>query len=170
MFLRCLVLPVLAVSGLLAGCVGAGAPQVVAIDAADAGRETAAEVASPDGRIVVRVSDRDGRLHYTVARDGNIVVRSCVVVEAPARASQARDGADRTWTQPWGERRVVVDRFNELALEVRRRGTGQRLALRFRVFDDGLGFRYEVPAQPGFERVTIIDELTEFNVDEAATA
>ncbi|MCG8370309.1 MAG: glycoside hydrolase family 97 protein, partial [Proteobacteria bacterium] len=73
--------------------------------------------------------------------------------------------------QPWGERRLVRDRYNELLVsfetdEPQRR----RMLLRFRAYDDGVGFRYEVPRQPGYGELAITDELTEFRLPQDATA
>jgi alpha-glucosidase len=76
---------------------------------------------------------------------------------------------DGTWEQPWGERRLVRDFYNQLLLRLEDR-SGRRFNLRVRVFDDGIGFRYEVPEQPGFETVHIVDELTEFHLPERSTA
>ena len=100
-----------------------------------------------------------------------------ILADAPKLERGFRlDGAERrshdeTWEQPWGERRYVRDRHNELrARLVEKRAGGRRLDLVFRAFDDGVGFRYEFPAQEGLRDVGIVDELTEFAVAEPATA
>lgn len=70
------------------------------------------------------------------------------------------------WEQPWGERRFILDRHNELLIEARRREPDIRVNIRLRAFDDGLGFRYELPEQAGLKgQINIIDELTEFGFD-----
>jgi alpha-glucosidase len=74
---------------------------------------------------------------------------------------------DSTWEQPWGERRFVRDRHNELVVRFESAsGPARRFDLRLRVFDDGFGFRYEVPAQPGYDAIDITEELTEFRLDD----
>ncbi len=71
---------------------------------------------------------------------------------------------DQTWIQPWGEKKEIRDRHNELAIVLQEKTPSRRnLILVFRLFDDGLGFRYEFPLQPESEQVAIMDELTEFN-------
>jgi len=76
-----------------------------------------------------------------------------------------RETADTTWEQPWGERRLVRDHHQELLIMARRIEPDIRVNIRVRVFDDGLGFRYEVPKQANLPAtVSIMDELTEFNV------
>ncbi|HOX86962.1 MAG TPA: glycoside hydrolase family 97 protein [bacterium] len=78
---------------------------------------------------------------------------------------------DQTWIQPWGEKKEIRDRHNELAIVLQEKTPSRRnLILVFRLFDDGLGFRYEFPLQPESEQVAIMDELTEFNLAADAAA
>jgi alpha-glucosidase len=75
----------------------------------------------------------------------------------------ARRAADSVWQQPWGEERLIRDRHAELRLSL----AGNRAVpfdLVFRVFDDGLGFRYEYNAIPAQQSVAIVDEQTEFSL------
>ncbi len=142
----------------------------------------AATVASPDGRIVMELAvGGDGVPRYAVSFDGDPVIlesrlglRFAAAPHLDARfevGGTATASGDHRWEQPWGERRIVVDRHNELAVEfVSSDVPRRRYTLRVRVFDDGLGFRYEVPRQPGYESLTIVDELTEFRLPGDATA
>jgi alpha-glucosidase len=134
----------------------------------------AASVASPDGRIVVTVdADGEGIPFYEVAVAGKpLIVRSQIAFnftdEDPLRRglsveSEARAQADTRWEQPWGERRWVRDHHNELAVTFADKGaTPRRLTVRFRVFNDGIGFRSEFPDRPGKAETRIAEELTEF--------
>ncbi|MDE5887444.1 MAG: glycoside hydrolase family 97 protein [Muribaculaceae bacterium] len=70
---------------------------------------------------------------------------------------------DRTWEPVWGEYDKVRDHFRELALHLQADNPDRKLTVRFRVFDDGLGFRYELPEQERNNYLTLKDELTEFN-------
>jgi len=147
----------------------------------DDGEQSAgASVHSPDGKIVFTlVADAAGALHYSVTYADEVVVADSRLglrfEKQPAfdgglmLTGSSGSGRDETWEQPWGERRLVRDRHEELLLNFSD-GEGRRLDLRIRVFDDGLGFRYEVPRQPGFEAVNIIDELTEFHLPADSTA
>ena len=54
---------------------------------------------------------------------------------------------DETWTPVWGEEASIRNHYNELAVTVRQQNTEREMILRFRLFDDGLGFRYEFPQQ-----------------------
>lgn len=69
---------------------------------------------------------------------------------------------DETWTQPWGENKSIRNHYNEMAVRLKDQANTQ-LTLRFRVFDDGLGFRYEYQV-PQVDSVFVMDELTSFNL------
>jgi hypothetical protein len=72
---------------------------------------------------------------------------------------------DDTWTPVWGEVKQIRNHYRELAVTVQQAAAqNRRLVLRFRLFDDGLGFRYEFPAQKNLSYFTVSDELTEFNL------
>ncbi|HKK78874.1 MAG TPA: glycoside hydrolase family 97 N-terminal domain-containing protein, partial [Phaeodactylibacter sp.] len=69
------------------------------------------------------------------------------------------------WEMPWGEQRVVVNRYNELAVELQETPKPKRrFRMVFRLYDDGLGFRYEFPEQEGFTEMVVMDELTQFQL------
>lgn len=139
-----------------------------------------AEVASPDGRnrFEFLVNER-GEPNYRVWRGQEMVVADSRLglrfADHPelghgfTLAGVGRAERDESWEQPWGERRVVRDHHNELLLRLAHED-GRRFDLRVRAFDDGIGFRYEVPAQPGLAAVRIVDELTEFALPRGATA
>ena len=72
---------------------------------------------------------------------------------------------DDTWAPVWGEVKSIRNHYRELAVTLRQPAQQNRqLVLRFRVFDDGLGFRYEVPRQPHVQYFVVQDELTEFGL------
>jgi alpha-glucosidase len=142
----------------------------------------AARIASPDGRITVELAtDHDGRARYSVERDGKPVIASSQLgflfadvakLDRNLRiASQSVRSHDQTWEQPWGERRYVRDHHNELRVGlVETTGGQRRFDVVFRVFDDGLGFRYDFPAQAALSQLHIAEELTEFTLADDATA
>lgn len=69
---------------------------------------------------------------------------------------------DTTWTPVWGEQREIRNHYNEMAVELKQEKTDRNLWIRFRLFDDGLGFRYEFPQQKSLGHILIEDEKTEF--------
>ncbi|NGP76862.1 glycoside hydrolase family 97 protein [Balneolaceae bacterium YR4-1] len=73
---------------------------------------------------------------------------------------------DETWNPVWGENSEVENRFNELLVELQEQSEPyRRLHLRFRAYDDGIGFRYEIPLQQNLtDTLFITDELTEFKL------
>lgn len=141
-----------------------------------------ARVESPGKVLGVEVSlDNDGRASYSVSRLGKPVIAQSrlgfLLTDAPkldrnfALASSSIRSADETWEQPWGERRFVRNRYNELRVGLKEsKNLNRALEVVFRVYDDGVGFRYEFPDQPGLKDVNIADELTEFTVASPATA
>lgn len=144
--------------------------------------DTVASVASPDGRNVVQLSlDGNGRLSYRVQRDGKPVIADSQLglrlrngpqlLAGFALQGQQASTFDETWQQPWGERRFIRNHYNELRTQfVERQRDRRRMDVVFRVYDDGLGFRYEFPKQPGLAVMEIQDEFTEFSIAQPATA
>ena len=133
---------------------------------------------SPDGRIRLNFAiDDSGRMTYAVARDGEILIQPSVLGVSTREADLAqgfsiidvqRTSVDETWTQPWGENKSVRCHCNEMAVCMEN-SAGTRMTLRFRVFDDGLGFRYEWEV-PQRDSLTVTDEQTQFRfIDEANT-
>lgn len=134
----------------------------------------AVSVASPDGRIVVEAGTRKGKPVYQVSFKGKLLLRPShlgfVLADAPslaeglAVAGSASRTYDQTWTQPWGEAREIREHYNELTVRYgAAEGAERALTVTFRVFDDGLGFRYEIPAQANIKDIRITDEVTEFS-------
>ncbi len=72
---------------------------------------------------------------------------------------------DETWQLPWGEQIDVRNNYNELIVKLEEQSeTKRKLNIHFKVYDDGVGFRYEFPKQDNFDEVLITDENTEFNL------
>ncbi|MDR7103315.1 glycoside hydrolase family 97 protein [Croceicoccus sp. BE223] len=146
----------------------------------------AATVKSPDGRIEVTLdTDNEGKPFYAVSRDGKPVIAPSSLGfdftnEDPLRrdmvvTGESRASADTRWEQPWGERRFVTDRHNELAVGFKGKptapGRDQRgFTVRMRVFDGGIGFRYEFAGRADHPVTSIADELTEFVIAPEGTA
>jgi alpha-glucosidase len=138
-------------------------------------------VASPDGRNVVTISVRQGTLWYSVDRQGQpLLLPSRLGFDfrgAPplgdslALVDSARTKVDESWTQPWGEVARVRDQHNELRVTAEETTSRhRRFVVAFRAFDDGVGFRYELPEQPGLTDFEIMDERTEFTFAQNARA
>jgi alpha-glucosidase len=141
-----------------------------------------ATVSSPDGAITVTVStDNDGRALYSVSRRGEAII-------APSRlgflftdarkiernlkiADVTRASRDETWEQPWGEWRTIRSQHNEMRVRLMETtALGRVMDVVFRVQNDGVGFRYELPAQEKLPKANIAEELTEFNFASGGTA
>ena len=67
---------------------------------------------------------------------------------------------------PWGEDHFIKDEYREATFYLTETKNSRRIfTLRFRVYDNAVAFRYEIPPQPKFQRLTVADELTEFNIN-----
>jgi alpha-glucosidase len=135
-----------------------------------------ATAASPDGSISVTVStDNDGRTLYSVMRRGKLLIApsrlgflltdSEAMVRGFAVMGSETGTGDETWQQPWGERTTIRNHYNELLVRLAQpSGLKRTMNMRFRLFDNGIGFRYEMPKQPTLTTMRIAEEVTEFNL------
>ena len=149
---------------------------------ANAPAQAQVRVASPDGRNALTIEIREGRLSYSLQRDGRaVLLPSRLGFEFGGGAPPLREGlrlvdtarhtVDETWTQPWGEVARVRDHHNELQVSVAETAPpNRRFSVAFRVFNDGVGFRYELPEQPSLGEFAITEELTEFALADDARA
>ena len=149
---------------------------------APSGSQIVARAASPSGMIGVAVTlNSEGRIGYLVSRLGRPVIDESrlgfLFTDAPQmlrnfrKTGESRRSFDETWEEPWGEYRRIRNRYNELAIGFEETNWLKRhLTIVFRIYDDGIGFRYELPSQANLTHANIADELTEFNVAEPGTA
>ncbi|MCR4825064.1 MAG: glycoside hydrolase family 97 N-terminal domain-containing protein [Bacteroidales bacterium] len=80
------------------------------------------------------------------------------------------DSLDEVWEPVWGEEAQIRNHYNELLVHLRQPDSGRLLDIRFRLFDDGLGFRYEFPAGQPLVHFVIKEEMTEFACADDFTA
>jgi alpha-glucosidase len=146
---------------------------VLSLHAAVVATAQSLEVESPGKVLKVTFELKDGVPTYRVNRLGRPVIESSrlgfrlrqgpPLDEGLKVVSTKTDRVDTTWTQVWGEQKLIRDHHNELQLELEpASGAPLRLQITFRVFDDGIGFRYHIPAQPGLTAIEIADEVTQF--------
>ena len=135
-------------------------------------------VASPDGAVMVTVGVKDHRPFYTVDYQGRTLVAPSHLgfrldhEELGANMTMGKVGRsskDETWTQPWGENETARNHYNELTVDYREH-TGRLMQVVFRVFNDGFGFRYNLPSQDKRKEYCIQDELTEITLAHDAKA
>ncbi|MFQ6615349.1 MAG: glycoside hydrolase family 97 protein [Fidelibacterota bacterium] len=134
------------------------------------------DISSPDGQItVIFTLDRSGVPTYRVKRVDRDIIRPSKLgfsfKDAPPLdrnmviVGQDTSHYDGIWTQPWGEVTDIRNRYTQVTVRLEERSeTPRRMDLVFRVYDDGIGFRYEVPEQDFLESVQITDEHTEFSL------
>ncbi|RZJ69524.1 glycoside hydrolase family 97 protein [Flavobacterium sp.] len=138
------------------------------------GSTTLYKVTSPgkNNELVFELSEK-GEPMYRFSSDGKVVLKpSLLGFEFQGLAKMTENfevvatdkrHSDTTWEQPWGETKKVRDNHNELTIHLKEKSGDQRLVdVVFRVFDDGMGFRYEFPKQPKLDKVKISNEVTQF--------
>ncbi len=137
-------------------------------------------ISSPDGQNSFEISDRGGQLRYSMRRGEELLIQNSRLGlrflkqhgfdENLRILSFETTSHDETWEQPWGERREVRDHHQELLINAERISPNFKINIRVRAFNDGIGFRYEVPKQDNLGDVSIIEELTDFNVGDSTNS
>ena len=132
----------------------------------------AEDLKSPNGRLVMHFEvDGMGCPVYTLSYKGKPVIkRSRLGLEA--EDFSLREGFqlqkaetatfDETWKPVWGEVSSIRNHYNELAVTLHQPKEDRTIRIRFRLYDDGLGFRYEFPEQKNLVYFVIKDEYSEF--------
>ena len=133
------------------------------------------EITSPNNSLRAVINMDGGVPYYSLAFNGTPIVdksRLGIKTDKLLFSDQLevikvkRRSKDKSWEQVWGEQKIVRDIHNELELTLLCTVEKNKMILRFRMFDDGIGFRYEIPRQNKISDFTILDELTEFNLSE----
>ncbi|MDR3286826.1 MAG: glycoside hydrolase family 97 protein [Prevotellaceae bacterium] len=138
-------------------------------------------VSSPDGNIFAEFELKDGKPYYRIVKNNEQIIDfSQLGFELNGKTAlngnfviknTSESSFDETWEQTWGEEILVRNHYNELTVELQEsKGEQRLLTIIFRVFDDGVGFRYVFPEQPNLTDFEIIDELTEFALTEDSQA
>ena len=138
-------------------------------------------VKSPDGNVSLTFSLEKGIPYYEMSYKGKAVVKPSRLGLELAKDKHASKGMDETdlmdgfsvagtkqstfdetWKPVWGETATIRNHYNELAVDLLQDATKRHITIRFRVFDDGMGLRYEFPQQRELNYFLIKDEHTEF--------
>lgn len=105
-----------------------------------------------NGKTVIKPS----RLGYQVAKGGKDLLNGFTVI------GEEKSTFDETWAPVWGENKTIRNHYNDMLVKLRQDATDVYMNIRFRVYDDGVGFRYEFPAEGKLEYFVIKEERTEF--------
>ena len=129
-------------------------------------------VKSPDGNIGVEFRVDGGVPVYNVSYKGRPVVNDSKLGLELKNAESLTGGFelvgsqtstfDETWRPVWGEVSQIRNHYNEYVAQLRQPSTDRMMNIRFRVYDDGVGFRYEFPQQKNLVYFTIKEERTQF--------
>jgi hypothetical protein len=131
----------------------------------------AEELASPDGNLVLKFGIDGGRPTYALTfKHKDVIKKSGLGLEAEgfslrkdfSLVKSERTTFDETWTPVWGEVAKIRNHYNELAVTLRQNDKDAIMIVRFRLYDDGMGLRYEFPVQKNLVYFIIKEEYTEF--------
>lgn len=117
---------------------------------------------------------QSGQPQYSLYSDGKMVIEPSLLgfefedmpemTEGFEVVNIEENSTDTSWEQPWGEFKKIRDNHNELIVHLKEsKGEERVVDIIFRVFDDGLGFRYFFPKQPHLDKVKISNEITQFS-------
>lgn len=134
----------------------------------------AQELQSPNGSFkVVFTLENDGTPTYQLfLKNKEIIKKSKLGLELQNESKsllndfkvvqQSTSNFDETWKPVWGEELAIQNKYNELAVTLKQNESNREIIIRFRLFNDGLGFRYEFPEQKNFTYFVVKEERTEF--------
>ena len=138
------------------------------------------KVSSPDGTITVGVGVRDNQPYYIISRNGQEIVTPSHlgfqldkgVLGANMKMTGKRFAQkDETWSEVWGEEELVRNHYNELTVSFEeKKGDIRQMEVVFRVFNDGVGFRYVIPSKHKGNKYCLMDESTEITLAHDAKA
>ncbi len=138
------------------------------------GTTTAQEIKSPNGNQVLKFSlQGNGSPAYTLSYKNKVVIKtsrlglelkkdSNSLLKNFTIADTKTVSFDESWNPVWGEVKTIRNHYNELAVTLNQGVTNRVMVIRFRLFDEGLGFRYEFPAQKNLNYFVIKEERTQF--------
>lgn len=135
---------------------------------------------SPSGNIAFELKVNEaGQMYYSLQLEDKKVISSSSLGMSLKNDSSfsnglqiidvKRESKNEDWKPVWGPNESINEHYNELMVSMRNHAD-KKLNLYVRLFDDGLGFRYEIPKQPGIDSIYIMKELTEFNFVNNGTA
>lgn len=127
---------------------------------------------SPNGQLQAIFSIDNGIPTYQLSYKGKTVIKpskmGLELFDSPdlihnfSIVDAQTSSFDETWVPVWGEESKIRNHYNEMAITLQQENTHRKMILRFRLFDDGLGFRYEFPEQPELTYFVIKEERTQF--------
>lgn len=135
----------------------------------------AQKLESPDKNLILKFSlNEKGEAYYELKYKNKYVVKNSRLGFLISSLTPFAEGfkitntqlssSDTSWNPVLGEQKTIRDNHNEILVSLQQTKTGYQLNIRFRLFNDGLGFRYEFPVQKDLRHFRIDEELTEFNL------
>ncbi|WP_158728973.1 MULTISPECIES: glycoside hydrolase family 97 protein [unclassified Flavobacterium] len=138
------------------------------------GSVQAQQLQSPNGKMLMEFAlQTDGTPTYTLAYKNKAVIKTSKMglelkndkkslLNDFTVVDQKTSTVNENWQPVWGEVATITNNYNELAVTLEQKETERKMIIRFRLFNDGLGFRYEFPSQKNLTYFVIKEERSQF--------
>lgn len=144
-------------------------------------KENVLEIASPNNTIAVKLHVKNGNIKYTVNYKDSVLIAPSTLGYLLKSSKQINGNflvndfkitsANSIWTQVWGENKDISDHYNQLEVFLQQKVEPfRKMNVVFKVYNEGVGFRYEIPKQANLDTILISEELTEFNFSKNSDA
>ncbi|SMO67209.1 Glycosyl-hydrolase 97 C-terminal, oligomerisation [Saccharicrinis carchari] len=132
----------------------------------------AEEIKSPNGKFLLNFDVKEGVPVYQLQLNGKVVIKESKLglelkdteslLDGFELSNTGKSTFDETWQPVWGEVKEIRNHYNEMVVTLKQNATERTMLIRFRLFNDGLGFRYEFPEQDNLIYFVIKEEKTQF--------
>ena len=111
---------------------------------------------SPDKSVTLNINLKNGMIFFSILKNNKLIIQNSQLGIIADKfdlsgnfsiARVKRNNRKNSWTQVWGEQKRILDEHNELTVTVLSKTNNLEMTIHFRLFNDGLGFRYDIPKQ-----------------------
>ena len=123
------------------------------------------KIFSPDKTLELNITLDDGLLNYSLKKNNQVIIDPSLlgiksdVFDLTSKIKIKKvdqKSTNQTWEQVWGEQKTIIDNNNEIALTIVTDNNDLEMTTRFKLFNDGLGFRYEIEEQNDIKNYNIL--------------
>ncbi|MBI45028.1 MAG: alpha-glucosidase [Candidatus Marinimicrobia bacterium] len=129
-------------------------------------------ISSPNKTLKLNIYNENGLLSYSLDKNNKTIINPSLLgietdqfklISNLKISNIEKSSINQEWNQIWGEQKTIIDNHNEVKITLSSNDNNINMIVRFRLFNDGLGFRYEIPNSGEIKNYNIMDEITEFN-------
>ena len=132
-------------------------------------------ISSPNKTLKLNIYNENGLLSYSLDKNNKTIISPSLLgietdqfklISNLKISNIQKSSTNQEWDQIWGEQKTIIDNHNEIEITLSSNDNNINMIVRFRLFNDGLGFRYEIPNSGEIKDYNIMDEITEFNFEQ----